>query len=190
MAENETIDLPVIPMRSQVVFPNTTGAFDVGRRISVAAVDRADKSDFCVFITRQLHSDDDSPSADDICMVGTVARIKQMTRLPGSQIRVYYSGLYRARITYMAYENEALIAQVERLSTDFGDCDPVLLEAHLKVAKESARTYAETSGKARKEIETAIDTIDNCDTFVNICAHHAGLSADQKQALLEETVAT
>lgn len=186
--ENGTVSLAVIPMRLQVVFPNTTGAFDVGRRMSIAAVNRADKSDFCVFITRQLHADDDA-SVEDVCMVGTVARIKQMTRLPGNQIRVYYTGLYRARITYMAYEDEALIAEVERLEDELCS-DPIVMQAYLKAAKDSARTYAETGVKARKELETAIDTIDDYETFVNVCAHHAGLHEDKKQALLEETVAT
>ena len=98
MAETNPIKtLPVIPMRAQVVFPNTSVAFDAGRGVSLAAIERADSRDKLVFIVKQKNSEQEIPDADGLFEAVTVARIRQTTRLPGDRVRVYAEGLYRAR---------------------------------------------------------------------------------------------
>ncbi len=88
--------LSVIPLRTQVIFPNTSVAFDAGRGLSLAAIERADTNGKLVFITKQK-TDKEVPEIQDLHEIGTVARIKQTTRLPGDRLRVYAEGLYRAR---------------------------------------------------------------------------------------------
>lgn len=180
--------IPVVPMRSQVIFPNSTGAFDVGRRISIAAVEQAEKNDRLVFLTRQYRSDDDSPAEEDLCVVGTVARIRQTTRLPGNQMRVYYVGLYRARMRTVYLENDALVAVVERAES-VHDAERIE-EAHLRIVKNYVERLAEGGSKNRKELETTLETVTDPDSFINLVAHYAGLKDDAKQALLEECVVT
>lgn len=180
--------LTVVPMRSQVIFPHTSGVFDVGRRLSITAVERAEKNENYVFLTRQYRSDNDAPSGDDLCLVGTVARIRQATRLPGNQIRVYYVGLYRARMCSLYFENEALVASVEPIQSIRDD--KKIEEAYLRIAREHAELLVESGIKTRKDLETAVESVTDPDQFVDLCAHFAGLKEDAKQVLLEECVVT
>ena len=119
--------LSVIPMRTQVVFPNTTVGFDVGRGLSLAAVERAAFNDSYVFITRQ-QEDKDLPEAEDLCRVGTVALIRQKTRLPGDRVRIVVEGLYRARARDFRMESGYMYAVTDGLATVHGDAN--LEEAH------------------------------------------------------------
>ena len=88
--------LSVIPMRTQVVFPDTTVAFDVGRGVSLAAVERASANDTYVFVTRQADPDKEFPEGEDLALVGTVCVIRQATKLPGDRMRVFVAGEYKS----------------------------------------------------------------------------------------------
>ena len=81
-------EMPVIPLRGISIFPTMVIHFDVGREKSVSALEYAMLSDQTVFLVTQKNSETDLPTPDDFYQFGTVARIKQMLRLPGNAIRV------------------------------------------------------------------------------------------------------
>ena len=52
--ENSTNLLPIVPLRGKVAFPHTTISFEVGRKMTLTAIDRATASgDRLVFIIAQ-----------------------------------------------------------------------------------------------------------------------------------------
>lgn len=77
-------EMPVIPLRGISIFPTMVIHFDVGREKSVSALEYAMLSDQTVFLVTQKNSETDLPTPDDFYQFGTVARIKQMLRLPGN----------------------------------------------------------------------------------------------------------
>ena len=89
--------LPVIPLRGKVAFPHTAITFEVGREMTLKAVERASQSaDRQVFICTQKVTEQDEVSSNDLYAVGCVAKIKQIAQLPGGVMRVACDGLYRA----------------------------------------------------------------------------------------------
>ena len=185
MEPNKVMILSVIPMRTQVVFPDTTVAFDVGRGVSLAAVERADANDKYVFVTRQTDPSKEFPEGDDLCIVGTVCVIRQATRLPGDRVRVYAAGQYRAAARGFRLESGYIYAVTEPLETVHGD--PALEEASFRTAKDMVREIVSGEGKMSKEMDAALTGVTDPDTYINICSHYLRLKDDVKQALLEET---
>ena len=177
--------LSVIPMRTQVVFPDTTVAFDVGRGLSLAAVERADANDKYVFITRQSDASKEFPEAEDLCNVGTVAVIRQATRLPGDRLRVFAEGLYRARARDFRLESGYIYAVTDPLAAEHGD--PTLEEAYFRTAKALVKDILGGDSKFAKELDAALVGIADPDTYINVCAHQMRLKDTVKQELLEET---
>ncbi len=173
--------LSVIPMRTQVIFPDTTVGFDVGRGISLAAVDRAVYNDSYVFITRQS-VDKELPEPSELCRVGTVARIRQKTRLPGDRVRIIVEGLYRARARDFRVEDGYLYAVTDAMPPVHGD--PVLEEAHFRTVKGLIEEIAAGDGKY-KDVDTALTGVADIDEYINIAANALRLHDDVKQALLE-----
>ena len=174
--------LSVIPMRTQVIFPNTTVGFDVGRGLSLAAVERASFNESYVFITRQ-NVDKDLPSAEDLAAVGTVALIRQKTRMPGDRVRVLVEGLYRARARDFRLENGYLYAVTDELPPIHGD--PTLEEAHFRTVKALIEEVQITDNKFAKELETALVGIADIDEYINVATSVLRFKDPVKQRLLE-----
>lgn len=177
--------LSVLPMRTQVVFPNTSVAFDAGRGLSLTALERASEWDKYVFITRQTDPSEETPSEDGLCLVGTVARVRQTTRLPGDRVRVFAEGLYRARARRFRAEDGYFTAVTEELVSSRGD--PNLEEAYFRTAKELVKDIVSGDGKISKDLESSLSTISDIDAYINICTNYLRLKDDAKQELLEET---
>ncbi len=182
--EKHTKKLSVIPMRAQVVYPDTAVAFDAGRGMSLAAIEASDNNGKIVFITKQTNSTQENPGGGDLFAVGTVAQIRQTTRLPGDRFRVYVQGLYRAVAREFKTENGYLSACVEELSSVHGDYS--LEEASFRTAKDLVTDIVQADGKIAKELENALTGITDYDKYINVCAHYLRLKDDIKQKLLEE----
>ena len=88
----------MLPLRGLTVFPGMTLPFDVGRTKSIKALEEAMVNNQLIFLVTQKDAKDDSPNGDSIYNVGTVARVKQLLKLPGDTIRVLVEGLNRAEI--------------------------------------------------------------------------------------------
>ncbi len=181
----QTRILPVVPMRTQVVFPDTTVVFDVGRGLSLAAVERA-KEDEYIFIVRQRDPALETPSGEDLCPVGSVARIRQATRLPGERMRVTAEAVYRARAREFRTDGSFIYAVTDELRTIHGD--EALEEAFFRTAKELVRDVAASDGRLSKETETLLSVLGDMDAYINVCAHAMRLKDEVKQQLLEENV--
>ena len=85
----EVLTLPMIALRGKVILPNVYTSFDVGRIKSLAAVNAAvDSENPLVFVSAQKDAKVENPSLKDVFEIGTVCRIKNVTRMPGDNIRV------------------------------------------------------------------------------------------------------
>ena len=184
MEKISTKILSVIPMRTTVVFPNTSVAFDVGRGFSLAAIERAELNDKFVFLTKQVRTEEEYPDGNDLCTVGTVAQIRQATRLPGDRVRLYVNGLYRACAREFRREDKYLYAVTEELHSVHGD--PALEEASFRTAKDLVRDIVAGESKTSKELDSALTGITDYDAYVNVCTHFLRLRDDLKQKILEE----
>ena len=97
-AINETTltRLPVLPLRGLTAFPNMIIHFDVGRMMSIRALEASMKNAQRLFLTAQRELKIDTPTADDLYQLGTVCVVRQILRLPGDNIRVLVEGRSRA----------------------------------------------------------------------------------------------
>ena len=184
--ETASKELPVIPMRAQVIFPGASVSFDVGREMSVAATNCAEKGDQYVFLVMQRDAGKNSLQEEDFYEVGTVSRLRQISRLPGDRIRVYAEGLFRARAIRYRREGECFFTIIEELFPVRGG-DPEYEEASLRAAKGLVKEIVECDGKISKEVESTLATIRDAEVYIKFCAHYLRIQESRKQYLLEET---
>ena len=185
MAEKfKTMLLSVIPMRSQVVFPSNSVGFDVGRKLTISAIDYASGCEKLILLVRQKDAKQDNPTEEDLYGVGTVAVIRQTTKLPGERVRVFVETLYRATVRSIRFGGECFVAEAVPLTTVHGDA--TLEEAFFRTAKDLVKDIVAQGGKLTKEIEAKLDTIGDIDEYINVCAYNMRIREDVKQRLLEE----
>ena len=105
--------LPILALRGLAVFPDQTVHFDVGRAKSVLALEAAMKEDQTLFLVPQKDLLVDDPKLKDLYAVGTVAKVKQVLRPQGENLRILVTGLCRGRITEVSQSEPYLAGTVE-----------------------------------------------------------------------------
>jgi ATP-dependent Lon protease len=111
-------ELPLIPLRGLAVFPYMILNFDVGREMSIKALDEAMLNEQIIFLTSQKEAEIDEPTTEDFYHVGTICKVKQMVKLPGDTVRVLVEGISRARIKTIIQEDPYFKASVEEIVYD------------------------------------------------------------------------
>ena len=92
------ITLPVIPLRGLVVFPFMILHFDVGRKKSVMALERAMEDNQKVFLTAQKDIEVEDPKGSDLYKFGVIASVKQLLKMPNGNIHVLVEGERRGKL--------------------------------------------------------------------------------------------
>ena len=93
---DETVELPLLPLRDVVVFPHMVIPLFVGRPKSIRALELAMESDRRIMLVAQKTASKDEPSVGDMFGIGCISSILQMLKLPDGTVKVLVEGLKRA----------------------------------------------------------------------------------------------
>ena len=97
-AEPTAVLIPVLALRGLTVFPQLTLHFDVGRAASIQALEEAMGENREIFLVTQRDLTVENPAQEDLYVIGTVAAVKQILRLPENGVRVMVEGRCRGRL--------------------------------------------------------------------------------------------
>src|SRR3712207_6731839 len=107
--------LPVVPTTNLVLFPYMMAPMNVGRPVSLAALDAALSGDRIVALAMQRDETIEQPTPDDIHTVGCAALIMRMQRMPEGPVQIIVQGLVRVRLSQFTSEDGMLRALIESL---------------------------------------------------------------------------
>ena len=117
-AEPQPLELPVLPLRGMVVYPQTAVPLTVGQPRSMKLVDDAVNSDRVICLVASLDPDNETPGPDEVCRVGTRASIHRLSRAPDGTLRLLVQGLTRLRIDEFVEHEPWLKASVSEIPED------------------------------------------------------------------------
>ena len=109
------VELPVLPLKGLVVFPDMILHFDVGRKRSKAAVEAAMLNNQEIFVTTQKLTSVNRPKLDDVYKVGVICNITQIVNQQEDIIRVTIQGKYRGILKEITSDTNCLFAKVEEV---------------------------------------------------------------------------
>ncbi|NLC73537.1 MAG: endopeptidase La [Ruminococcaceae bacterium] len=183
---DEKVRLPVIPLRGLSVFPGMLINFDVERPMSIAALNMAMNFDQVIFLTAQKEIAKEIPHEEDIYHVGTVCKVRQLLRQPGSKVvRVMAEGIDRGKIRTFISLKPAIIADIEPMP-DVLEKETNRTEALRRRSISMFGEYAEESGNiARESVISILDSTDSA-YVADYIAQNIYLKPQDKQSLLEE----
>lgn len=114
--------LPAVALRDMTILPGAIIHFDLNRGRPIAAVEQAMAMGGRIFLVTGKNTDAENPSYEQLYHVGTIAFVKQITKLPGRVIRVLVEGAGRGIFTGINEENtgfmEAFVEEVSREEED------------------------------------------------------------------------
>src|SRR5262245_16996134 len=91
-------ELPIMPLRDTVLFPNSFMPLAVARESSVRLIDDAIANGKLIAVFTQRDASVDEPRQDDLYEVGTATHIHKMFKLPDGSLRLIVQGLTRLKL--------------------------------------------------------------------------------------------
>ena len=176
--------LPVVALRGKVAFPHTNVSFEVGREITLKAIDCASATDRLVFICTQRDTEKDNVTTEDLYSAGCVAKIKQLAQVSGGVVRVLCEVLYRAKVRSITFIDGHFSAETEEIRSIQGD--DVLQEAYFRTAKALVKDVLTADGKLPKETAAKLEHCEDADEYVDIALSVMRVRLEVKQQILEE----
>ncbi len=180
---SKILELPLLPLRGVIVFPNMVIHLDVGRERSVKALDEAMVHDNQIFLVAQKEAKTNEPVNDDLYSLGTVANIKQTLKLPGGTLRVLVEGLHRARIEKFLQSEPFFKARVEEIQEDETKTNET--EAFMRHLLDQFEQYIKLSKKIPPEAFATVSEIDEPGRLADGMISNLSLKLEQRQELLE-----
>jgi ATP-dependent Lon protease len=93
----EARTLPVLPVRDTVLFPHAVLPLTVGRESSVQLINSLGE-DKTIVVVAQREARVDSPQPTDLFMIGTLAVVHKVVKMPNQSLFVFAEGLERVRL--------------------------------------------------------------------------------------------
>lgn len=182
---SELLELPIIPLRGLVVFPDMILHFDVGRKKSVLALKNAMDADQSVFLVSQRDAALDDPSIDDMFEVGVICNVKQMIKIPGSEnLRVVVEGAQRAKITAMTQVKPFLAGSIEKIDEE-NDRETETQLAYARAVKKEFEEYVKLVPKISNDVITKVISLQDSSALADFICSNTFLDYYDKQSVLE-----
>lgn len=183
--EDGKLVLPLIPLRGLTIFPNMVLHFDIGREKSINAMEKAMIADQYIFLVTQKDETTDLPTREDFYEIGTIARIKQMLKLPGDSIRVLVEGITRGQIDKMLIEVPYFKCTVNELEDEEPKRYSAMTEALKRSVLAGFDEYLSLNQKMSPETFASVATINEPGRFADVIASHLDIKTEEKQVILE-----
>jgi len=185
MKNEQSIErLPLIPLRGKVIFPNTITTIDIARPKSLGALKQAMDGDSRVFVVAQQDPAVESPSAEDLYAMGTLATVRQIIQLPDHTARVLLEGTDKARLRHVYEDVELQRAVVTRVKSAAGDMT-VERMAMMRVCLDMIVRLLDLRHTPMGELVSALQGEKDADEFCDIAASGLVQALDEAQVLLE-----
>ncbi len=178
-------NLPVLPLRDIVVFPNMIVPLFVGREQSIQSLKNAMSSNQKILLLTQKDPSLETPKNDDLYKMGTVAQVLQMLKLPDGTVKVLVEGEKRAKIVDLNLSKDCFRADVTVLSPINDNVVRNKSEAHVRTANKLFEKYLKLNPKIPQEALTNVMKITNPSGLADTLAAHLLIKVEKKQHLLE-----
>src|SRR5687768_8876046 len=122
-------DLPVLPLRDTVLFPNSFMPLAVAREASVRLIDEATSSGRMIGVFTQREASVEEPVQEDLYPIGTATHIHKMFKLPDGSLRLIVQGLARVKLERISQTRPYLKAAVQAAEESLRDEDHVEIDA-------------------------------------------------------------
>ncbi len=191
--EEETVNkqvfpenLPILPLRNNVLFPGVVIPITVGRDKSIKLIQEANKGNKIIGVVSQKDQEEESPEFKDLHKTGTVAQIVRLLKMPDGSSTVIIQGKRRFEMLEAIQTEPFLTASVKILNEEPFDKKNKELDVMFKTIKDLALQIIKDSPNIPSEAQFAIKNIDSPTFLVNFISSNMNADVSKKQEMLEE----
>jgi ATP-dependent Lon protease len=152
-------ELPVLPLRDTVLFPNSFMPLAVAREASVRLIDEAMAGSKLIAVFTQRDAAVEEPAEDDLYRIGTVTHIHKLFKLPDGSLRLIVQGLGRVAMKRLTMRKPYLIAEVEEAPEVYKDEDRLEVDAFQRNIKTNFQQVVSLSPLLSDDLQTLATNI-------------------------------
>jgi ATP-dependent Lon protease len=176
-------EIPILPLRGVVVYPQTAIPLTVGQPRSIKLVDEVANGDRLVGLVTARDPELEAPGPDDVHSIGTLASIHRLFRAPDGTIRLLVQGLARIRVEEFVSTEPYLKARVTNLPEAVEDSLEV--EALVRNVVGQFTRLADLVPNIPSELVTSALNVDDPLQLVYAIATYVRIDLEKAQHLLE-----
>ena len=177
--------LPILSLRSSVLFPGAITPITVGREKSIKLVRDVNAEHGLLGAVLQRETEVEVPAPDDMYKVGTAARIIKILEMPNGNLTVILNGLEKIEVGEYLQSEPYLKATVRTIRDSQPDDGNVEFQALVDSVREVELNIINISPTMPKEAVFALKNIDSPRGLINFVCSNMDFSDDDRQALLE-----
>jgi ATP-dependent Lon protease len=181
------VSLPLLPIKNSVLFPQLFMPLNVGRALSIKAVEESLKrEDKEILIFAQRDPAKERPNQDELYTVGCRAVIKKTARLRPDHFEVLVQGIERAVLIKVEQTQPFLKARAHSLPVPQGS-GPEVEALQRSILDMANKLIALSNPEAAQQLEQVVGSVEDPLNLVYLLASLVGLDVEKEQALLEAT---
>ena len=178
-------ELPILSLRSSVLFPGAITPITVGREKSIKLVRDVERSGGVLGAVLQREADVENPAPDDMYRVGTAAKILKILEMPNGNLTVILHGLDKIEVIHYLRSEPYMRAEINILQDVTPEKTNVEFQAIVDSVKDVALDIISISPGIPKEATFAIKNIDSDRGIINFICSNLDFTDAERQKLLE-----
>ena len=179
-------ELPVLPLRDTVLFPNSFMPLAVARESSVRLIDDAIADRKLIAVFAQRDASVEEPGQADLYSVGTATHIHKMFKLPDGSLRLIVQGLARLTLDDVISSAPYLRARVSAATEGTNETDRLEIDALARNIKTNFQQVVSLSPLLSDDLQALATNITEPGRLADFIASSLStISTEVKQEVLE-----
>ncbi len=180
-------EVPVLPLRDTVLFPNSFMPLAVARESSVRLIDEAISGNKIIGVFTQKDPATEEPGQDDLHDIGTATHIHKMFKLPDGSLRLIVQGLGRLRLDKVVATRPYLRAEVSDAKEVLLETDAIEIDALQRNIRSNFQQVVQLSPVLSDDLQSLSGNISDPGRLADFIASSLGTISTQTK---EEILAT
>jgi len=177
-------ELPILPLRGTVAYPDLVMPLIVGRERSIRLVDEAHSGDKMIGIITQKTPDIEEPNIEDLYTIGTVATIMKMVKMVDGSQRIVVQGICRFKLVEFTEKEPHLKAKVLPIFEEYQK--DIEIDAMYINLKNLYKKAVEMAPYLSSELSQIASQMENPGNLVDLVASTINIGVAEKQEILEK----
>jgi ATP-dependent Lon protease len=176
-------ELPVLPLKDTVVFPDSMTPLAIGQERSIRLVDDVIGGERLLALVTVRDPEIEAPRWDDLYEIGTAAIVHKMIRVPDGTLRILVQGLRRIRVEEPVADDPYLVARFSVVPDE--EEEGRELEALMRNAQGLFGRIIGLAPYLPEELQIAAANVEDAGALCNLVASTLRLKTEEKQQILE-----
>ena len=193
------IKKPLMALRDVVALPGVTAYIEVAKAETVSAMEAAMENDQMVFTAAKRDAENSDVNMDNLFEVGTIAKVKQIARMPDKYVRVVLEGEKRAHLLSLESTDEGyILANIQEseeeedvwnnadiLSNHGEPTEQLKRVAMIRQLKQLFREYCDRQGKMGQQLQDMVSESIDLDRIIYMITANLPIHYHLKQGIIE-----